>query len=91
MPRYLLETSPGADGHGHCTAREWRVRSAAAELRRRGVRVRFDRTIRVRHDRHCLFVVEAASAREAALAAELAELELVRVVEAVLAAERPGF
>jgi hypothetical protein len=81
MPRYVLETV-AAGARGGCTAREWRVRSAAAELRRRGVRVRFDRALPAAEEARCLFVVEAPSAREARLAAELAELERFRIVEA---------
>ena len=68
---------------GSATARERRARSAAEELTRQGTRVRFDRTIHVPEDEICFFVFDAPSGREAALAAQQAELEPLRVVEAV--------
>lgn len=83
MRRYLVETFLEPDTPGECTAREWRVRSAAGELRRRGIRVRFDRAIRVPEDGLCVFVFEAASGREATLTAQLAQLNPFRVVEVV--------
>ena len=43
--------------------------------------VRFDRVIRIPEEDACLFVFDAASAREAALVAELAGLGPFRVVE----------
>ena len=46
-----------------------------------GPAYRFDRVIRVPEDDACLFVFDAASAREAALVAELAGLGPFRVVE----------
>ena len=82
MPRYVVETFVAGGASRECTASEWRVRSAAAVLRRQGVRVRFDRVIRAPEGARCAFVVEAASAREARLTAELAELERFRIVEA---------
>jgi hypothetical protein len=82
MPRYVVETLLAVGASRECTASEWRMRSAAAVLRRQGVRVRLDRVIRVPEDARCAFVVEAASVREARLAAELAELERFRIVEA---------
>jgi hypothetical protein len=50
MRRYLVETFVARDATGGCSAPEWRVRSVAGELRRQGVRVRFDRAIRVPED-----------------------------------------
>jgi hypothetical protein len=82
MPRYLVETFVARDAAGGCSAREWRVRSVAGELRRQGVRVRFDRAIPAPEDDLCVFVFEAASERETALAAELAQLDPYRIVEA---------
>jgi hypothetical protein len=82
MPRYLVETFVAPDAPGECSSREWRVRSAAGELRRKGVRVGFERVIRIPEDGICVIVLNAASEREAALAAELAELDRFRVVEA---------
>jgi hypothetical protein len=81
MPSYLIETFLAAEASAECTAREWRARSVAGELRRQGVRVRFDRVLRVPENETCLFVFDAASPREAALVAELAELGPFRVIE----------
>jgi hypothetical protein len=90
MRKYLVETSLPADAVGECSSREWRARSAAAELRRQGVRVRFDRVVRVPEDGLCLFVFEAASEREATRAAEIARLDPFRVVEAARSGQRAG-
>jgi muconolactone delta-isomerase len=81
MPSYLVETFLAREATAECAAREWRARSTAGELRRQGVMVRFDRMIRRPQEDACLFVFDAASAREAALVAELAELGPFRVVE----------
>ena len=83
MPSYLVETFLPRGGAGERTARERRARSAAEELARRGTGVRFDHTIHVPEDEICFFVFDAPSAREAALAAQRAGLDPVRVVEAV--------
>jgi hypothetical protein len=81
MPSYRVETLLAREASRECTAREWRARSAAGELRRQGIRVRFDRVVRLPEEETCLFVFDAASAREAALVAELAKLGPFRVVE----------
>jgi hypothetical protein len=81
MPSFVVETVATPDALAECTAREWRARSVAGELRRQGVRVRFDRVVRVPKDETCLFVFDAASRREAALVAELAQLGPFRVLE----------
>ena len=83
MPSYLVETFLPRGGAGERTARERRARSAAEELTRQGTRVRFDRTIHVPEDEICFFVFEAPSGQEAALVAQRAELDPLRVVEAV--------
>jgi hypothetical protein len=83
MPSYLVETYIARGGAGERTTRERRARSAAKELTREGTRVRFDRSIHVPEDEICFFVFDAASGRNAALAAERAELDPIRVVEAV--------
>ena len=83
MPSYLVETylarghageRPPASG-GHARPR--------SELTRRGTRVRFDRAIHVPEDEICFFVFDAPSSRDAALVAQRAELDPIRVVEAV--------
>ena len=53
---------------------------------RDGTRVRFERLIHVPEDEICFFVYDAPSSRHAALAAQLAELGPIRVVEAVSSA-----
>ena len=83
MPSYLVETFLPRGSAGERTARERRARSAAAELARRGTGVRFDHTIHVPEDEICFFVFYAPSGRDAALAAQLAELAPLRVVEAI--------
>jgi hypothetical protein len=83
VPSYLVETFLPRGGAGERAAREGRARSAAEELTRKGTRVRFDQTIHVPEDELCFFVFDAPSSRDAALAAQLAELGPLRVVEAV--------
>ena len=83
MPSYLVETYLARGNTAECGDRWRRATSAAEELTREGTRVRFDRTIYVPEDEICFFVVEAPSGRDAARAAERAQLEPFRVVEAV--------
>jgi hypothetical protein len=87
MPSYLVETFLPRGAGGERMARERRARTAAEELTRQGTRVRFDRTIHVPEDEICFFVFDARSAREAALVAQRAALEPLRVVEAVSSGE----
>jgi hypothetical protein len=82
VPSYLVEAYLARGGAGERTTRERRARSAAEELTREGTRVRFDRLIHVPEDEICFFVFDAPSGREAALAAQRARLEPLRVVEA---------
>jgi hypothetical protein len=82
MPSYLVETYLARGGAGERTTRERHARSAAEELTREGTRVSFDRLIHVPEDEICFFVFDAPSGRDAALAAQRARLEPVRVVEA---------
>jgi hypothetical protein len=83
MPIFLVETFLSRSGAEERTARERRARSAAQELTRRGTGVRFDRMIHVPEDEICFFVFDAPSSRDADLAAQLAELGAIRVVEAI--------
>lgn len=83
MPSYLVETFLPRGIADERAARERRARSAAEELTRTGTSVRFDRTIHVPEDEMCFFVFDAPSRREAAMAAQRAELGPLRVVEAV--------
>jgi hypothetical protein len=83
VPSYLVETFLPRGAAGERAARERRARSAAEELTCEGTSVRFDRTIHVPEDEICFFVFDAPSSREAALVAEQAALDPIRVVEAV--------
>jgi hypothetical protein len=87
MPSYLVETYLARSSAEERTAREGRARSVAVELTRSGTRVRFDGAIHVPEDEICFFVFDASSDRDAALAAERAGLDAVRIVEAVASRE----
>jgi hypothetical protein len=83
MPSYLVETYLARGRDDERAARELRARSAAEELARGTARVRFDRAIHVLEDEILFFVFDAPSGRDAALVAQRAGLEPIRVVEAV--------
>jgi len=81
VPSYLVETYLARNRAGERTERDRRARSAVAKLTQE--RVRFQRSIYVPEDEICFFVFDAPSGREAALAAQRAGLEPIRVVEAI--------
>lgn len=83
MPSYLVETflARGAAGERH--TRERRARSAAEAMTREGTRVGFKGSVHLPEDEICFFTFEAPSGREAALVAERAALEPLRVIEAI--------
>ena len=83
MPSYLVETFLARGQAGERTVRERRARSAAKELTQGTTRVRFECSIHIPEDEICFFVFEAPSGRDAALAAQRAALDAIRVVEAV--------
>jgi hypothetical protein len=83
VPSYLVETYLTRDEVGGRTARDRRARSAAEELTRGSTRVRFDRSIHVLEDEICFFAFDAPSRDVAALVAQRADLDPIRVVEAV--------
>jgi len=83
VPSYFVETFLPRGAAGERAAREKRARSAAEELTRKGTSVRFDQTIHVPEDEMCFFVFDAPSGQDAALAAQLACVGPLRVVEAV--------
>ena len=87
MPSYLVETYLARGRAGERAARERRARSAAEELTRERTPVRFERSIYVPEDEICFFVFDAPSGRDAALVADRAELEPLRVVEAIPSAK----
>lgn len=88
MPSYLVEAYLARGETGERSARERRARSAAEELTREGTHVRFAGTTHVPEDELCFFTFEAASASDVVLAAELAELDALRVVEVTHSSER---
>ncbi len=83
MPSYLVETYLAHGNAAERTAREARARSAAEELTQEGTVVSFQRAFHLPADEICFFVFAAPSSRDAALAAERAELGLIRIVEAI--------
>ncbi len=83
MPSYLVETFLARGAAGDRRARERRARSAAEAMTREGTRVGFEGSIHVPEDEICFFTFAAASVREAAVAAQRAGLEPLRVVEAI--------
>jgi hypothetical protein len=87
VPSYLVETYLSRGLAGERASRERRARSAAEQLADGDTPVRFDRSIYVPEDEICFFVFDAPSGRDAALAAQRAELDPIRVVEAVSSRE----
>jgi hypothetical protein len=83
VPSYLVETYLARGRAGERAARERRARSAAEGLTDGRTHVRFDRSIYVPEDEICFYLFDAPSGRDAALAAERAELDSIRVVEVV--------
>ena len=83
MPSYLVETYLARGRAGERAARERRARTAAVELTQERTPVRFERSIYVPEDEICFFVFDAPSGRDAALAAQRAGLDPLRIVETV--------
>ena len=88
MPNFLVETYLGRGQAEERAERERRARLAAEELTRVGTHVRFEGAIHVPADEMCFFVFDAPTGRDAALAAVNAELDAVRIVEAVSSANQ---
>jgi hypothetical protein len=83
VPSYLVETYLARGQAGERSARERRARSAAEELTQERARVRFEHSIHVPEDEICFFIFDAPSSQAAVLVAKRAELDPIRVVEAV--------
>ena len=83
MPSYLVETFLARGAAGERQEREQRARSAAEAMTREGTRVCFEGSIHVPEDEICFFTFAAPSGREVALIAQRAELEALRVIEAI--------
>ena len=87
MPSYLVETYLSRTGTDERIACERRARSAAEELTREQTSVHFERSIHIPEDETCFFVFQAATSGDAALVAERARLDPIRIVEAVSSGE----
>ena len=87
MKRYLVETYLARGATAERAVQDRQARSAAEELMRESKHVRFDRSIHVPEDEICFFVFDAPSSRDAALVAERAGLDPVRIVEAISSEE----
>jgi hypothetical protein len=83
VPSYLVETFLARGAAGEHQARERRARLAAEQMTREGTRVGFEGSIHVPEDEICFFTFAAPSGREAALVAQRAGLQPLRVVESV--------
>jgi len=83
MPSYIVETYLTHRLAPERLAREEWGRAAAAELSQGGKTSRFEFAIHVPEDEICFFVFDAESADQAALTAQRAGLDPIRVVEAV--------
>jgi len=83
VPTYIVETYLARGQAAERAARDGRARSAAEEVTHGGMRVRFDRSIHVPEDEICFFVFDAPSGQDAALVAQRAGLDPIRVVEAL--------
>ena len=82
MPSYLVETYLARGQAGERSARERWARSAAEELTQERAPVRFDHSIYLPEDEICFFIFDAPTSRAAALTAQHAGLDPIRVVEA---------
>ena len=83
MPSYLVETFLARCAARERRERERQSRSAAEAMTREGTRIAFEGSIHVPEDEICFFTFAAQSGREAALVAQRAGLEPLRVVESI--------
>jgi hypothetical protein len=83
VPSFLVETYLARGQVGQLAGCEQRARSAAEQLTQGKKLVSFDRSIHIPEDELCFFVFDAPSSRDALLAAERADLDPIRIVEAV--------
>jgi hypothetical protein len=87
VPSYLVETLLVRGAAGERQARERRACLAAEAMTRQGTRVRFEGSIHVPEDEICFFTFEAPSSTVAALVAQHAGIEPLRIVEVVSSRE----
>jgi hypothetical protein len=83
VPSYLVERFLVRGAAGERQARELRARAVAEAMTRAGKLVSFDGSIHVPEDEICFFTFAAPSGREAALVAQQAGLQPIRIVEAI--------
>ena len=83
MPSYLVETFLARGAAGERQVRERRAHSAAEAMTLEGTRVGFEGSIHVPEDEICFFTFAACSGRDAALVAQRARLDPLRIVEAI--------
>jgi hypothetical protein len=83
VKQFLVEVFTPRPCAGELATAERRARLAAGRLSGADGEVRFVRTTYVPEDEICFFVFDAPSGRHAALVAETAGLDPIRVVEAV--------
>lgn len=87
MTQFLVEVFTPRARAGEIAAAEHRAMLAAKRLSGGDGEVRFLRTTYIPEDELCFFVFDARSGRDAALVAQRAGLEPIRVVEAVSSAK----
>lgn len=83
MKQFLIEVFTPRANAGKLAAAERRAISAARRLSTADREVQFVRATYIPEDELCFFVFDAPSRQDAALAAQRAGLEPIRVVEAV--------
>jgi hypothetical protein len=83
VPSYLVETFLARGAAGERDMRDRRARSAAEAMTREGTPIVFEGSIHLPEDEICFFTFVAATVREAALVAQRAGIEPLRIVEAI--------
>jgi hypothetical protein len=83
VPSYLVETFLARGSIRARRAFDRRARLAAQASTRAGMRVRFEGSIHIPEDEVCFYTFAAPSSRDAALVAQRAGLDPLRVVEAI--------
>ena len=83
MKQFLVEVFTPRAAAGMLASAEQRAAVAATQLAAADVAVRYVRATYIPDDELCFFVFDAASGHDAALAAQRAGLDPIRVVEVV--------
>jgi hypothetical protein len=87
VTQFLVEVFTPRASAGKLAAVERRAKVAARDLSRADGELRYVRATYIPEDELCFFVFDAPSGREAALVAQRAGLEPIRVVEAISSAK----